>query len=139
MQSLSGLIVRVERAQAPDRRLDAEITAALHGPLGAHLDPVEMPDGWNILVGPDSGHMAWQWMDASDVLPVTGFLDSACELVGQALANAPQVVVDGLRSISAPPHDATVEGIAAAAARSIVVEALRTFAAASSSGSQCAA
>jgi hypothetical protein len=131
MQSISGLIARVERAGSPDRRLDAEITAALLGPPGAHLDPVEMPDGWNILAGTDGGAMVWQWMDASDVLAVTGYLDAACELVGQALPAAPQVIVNGLRALAAPPHGATAESTAAAAARSVIVEALRTLAAAS--------
>jgi hypothetical protein len=136
MQSLSGLIVRVERAHAPDRRLDAEITAALLGPPGAHLDPIEMPDGCNILVGPDSGEMAWQWMDASDVLAVTGFLDAACELVGKALPHAPEVIVNGLRTLPSPTPDATADDVAGAAARAIMVEALRVFAAATSTGSR---
>lgn len=78
MQSLSGLIVRLERAQRPDRRLDAEIVAAVLGPPGALLDPTCYPDGYDIETAPDANGENVTWREADDVGRITSSLEDAC-------------------------------------------------------------
>ena len=54
MQSISGLVARLERAAVPDRRLDAEIIGCVLAPQGWVINPFQAPDGWDIeLAGGD--------------------------------------------------------------------------------------
>ena len=129
MQSMSGLIVRVERAQAPDRLLDSEIVAAVLGPPGCVIDPIMGVDGWDIQFQPDDDGEAAYWREAADVPGVTAFLDAACEVVAEARPSASgSLMARALRQMPEPESGATASDVAGQAARAIMAELLRTIA-----------
>ena len=128
MNSLTGLLVRLEGASRPDRRLDSEIVAAVLGPAGCVLDSIEGLDGWDIQLAPDEDGQAAHWLSAEDIPGVTAFLESACELVIEARPRQAAVLISrALRRL--PEPDATVSGadMAACGARAIVTELLQVL------------
>ena len=129
MQSLSGLIVRLERAKSSDRRLDSEIVAALLGPPGCVLDPNEGLDGWDVQFAPDADGQAALWREAADISGVTAFLDAACEVAHLARPkDGGAVLARALRSIQDPAAAMTAAEMAGLAARTVLVELLRVVA-----------
>jgi len=78
--SYGELLVDLEEAGTPDRRLDSLVTACLLGPPGAHLDDGPGLDGWDIVMSIGKTEEPDVWMAADEVLYATQYVDSAVEL-----------------------------------------------------------
>jgi hypothetical protein len=129
MKSVHGLIVRLERADGPDRKLDAEVVAYVLGPAGAVLNPIEDIDGWGIDCAPDAEGEASFWMASWDVPGVTAFLDAAHEVVAEARPHdGAAIMARALRGLSTIEREGPGQ-LAGRAARSMMSELLRTMAA----------
>ena len=130
MNSIQGLIVRLERAGGPDRRLDAEVAMTLLGPPGAVICVDEDIDGWGIDYAPDEHGDSTPWMCASDVLYATRYLDAAQELIAEARPDdAAAIMAWALRGLASPQAKEDAEAFTARAARTMLVELLRAVAA----------
>ena len=128
MQSLEGVIARLERAKGPSRRLDAEIVAAALAPRGSTINAVEDIDGWGIDYPSDEDEVA-VWMCAADVPYVTAYMDAAQELIGQSQpAAAVALMATALRQVRAPEPGDTADSYAGVVARTLMAELLRAVA-----------
>ena len=128
MNSIPGLIVRLERAEGSDRRLDAEVVAVVLGPPGCVLNPFVTPDGWDIELAPDQDGETGYWMEAADVPPVTSSFDEAAKVLGQTRPADGAVIM--ARALTAcPPTKGQCAGTyASRLARSFCAELLRAIA-----------
>lgn len=92
---LQSLLERLERAERPDRHLDADILVAFgiitpKPDAGGYLQKYRRPfpkgesgDGWEVCLLPD-----WKWpTTVFEVEPITASLDAAIALVEKALPN----------------------------------------------------
>ena len=123
MQSLSGLIVRVERAQQPDRRLDAEVVAAVLGPPGCHV--VRWGEEFDIETTPDEEGENETWRNADEIGRVTGSLEDALSFVTQARsADAVQIAACAFRDSGSIP-ELDLRAWTSKVARSVVAATLR--------------
>ena len=130
MQSWGGLIVRLDRTVGQDRRLDAEITGSVLGPPGWVIDPVEMPEGWDIDVHSDQNGGASYWMEAADVPHLTSSLEDAIAFAEQARPqDAAAIMALAMRQMPLPEHDETAALYAQRAARVLTKAVLRAKAA----------
>ena len=129
MQSLSGLIVRLDRASGPDRKLDAEITGAALGPRGWVINPFESPDGWDIEVLSDQDGETSYWMEAADVPYLTASLEDAVSFAEQACPqDAVEIMARAMRQLPMPNERETAAQYAERAARALVQATLRAMA-----------
>ena len=128
MQSISGLVARIERAIAPDRRLDAEIVGVVCGPDGWIINPFRTPDGWDIETTSEDGETSY-WMEAADVPHLTRLLEDAIAFTQQARpGDAATLIYHALRRLPEPEAEDTATLYAQRAARTLVAEVLRTIA-----------
>jgi hypothetical protein len=129
MQSLSGLIVRLERAEQPDRRLDSEVVAAVLGPPGCIVDMHEGLDGWDLQLRTGGEAEPVDWREASDIPGVTAFLDAACEVVAEARPHdAAKIIARALRQVEEPVGGTSSRTLVGKAARTMMAELIRTVA-----------
>ena len=129
MQSLSGLIVRLDRASGPDRKLDAEITGAVLGPAGWVINPFESPDGWDIEILSDQDGETSYWMEAADIPHLTASLEDAVAFAGQARPqDAAAIMAQAMRQMPSPGGRDTAASYAQQAARHLVKAVLRATA-----------
>lgn len=129
MQSLSGLIIRLDRALAPDRKLDAEITGVVLGPPGWVINPFESPDGWDIEVLSDQDGETSYWMEAADVPHLTGSLEDVISFTQQVRPqDAAVIVAQAMRQMPLPAEQETAVLYVQRAARSLVKAVLRAIA-----------
>ena len=129
MIPIHELIPRLMAADGPDRRLDAEIVAAVNGPPGCVLNPFETPEGWDIELAPDKNGETGYWMEAADVPRLTGSLDEACAFLGEARpSDGASIAGRALASLPAKLEAESVERYAQQAACALIVELLRATA-----------
>jgi hypothetical protein len=128
MKSSSGLIARVERANGGDRRLDADIVAAVLGPPGCIVDHVPSPDGHDIETAPNGEGENGYWREAEDVGRLTSSFSDALEFIEEARPeDGAMIVYSALRR--APSAAGQSQGAyAGCLARHLVVECLRAIA-----------
>ena len=129
MQSLSGFIARLERAGGPDRKLDAEITGVVLGPLGWVINPFESPDGWDIEVLSGAEGETSYWMEAADVPHLTASLEDAVSFIQQARpGDASTIMAQAMRQMPLPGERETAALYGQRVARALVRAALRALA-----------
>ena len=128
MNSVSGLIARLERAEGLDRRLDAEVVAAVLGPPGCVLNPFETPDGWDIEQAPDKNGETGYWMEAADVPPITSSLDEAAKMLGEARPEDAAAIMARALTACPPLEGQCAPTYTSRLARSISAELLRSIA-----------
>ena len=128
MQSISGLVARLERAEAPDRRLDAEIVGCVLAPQGWFINPFRAPDGWDIELAGEDGETSY-WMEADDVPRLTRLLEDAIAFANQVRpGEAATIIYHALRHLPEPSAEDTAVLYTQRAARTLVAEVLRTVA-----------
>ena len=129
MQSLSGLIARLDRVSGPDRKLDAEITGVVLGPAGWVINPFETPDGWDIEVFSHQDSDTSYWREAADVPHLTASLEDAASFAEQARPqDAAAIMAQAMWQMPSPDEKDTAKLYTQRAARALVKAVLRATA-----------
>ena len=136
MRSLAGLIARLTRCEELDRRLDADVVAAVLGPTGCVVDAVQGLDGHDVLLPGDLIEgIAMVWREAADIWPVSASFDAAVVTVREAKpARAGQLIWRALQQLPEPSPSATAAELDGQAGRIVMIELLRAMAAEGAEG-----